>query len=720
MIAVEPAPRAVDPLLPSKIHSRHLDRLAIVYVRQSSVQQVMEHRESTALQYALQSRAGSWGWAADRILVIDQDQGQSAASAEGREGFQKLLAEVSLDHVGLVLGIEMSRLARSCKDWHQLLELCALFGVLLADTDGLYDPREYNDRLLLGLKGTLSEAELHVLRQRMNQGRLNKARRGELFNHPPTGYVRLAGGGELSIDPDQQVQGVVRLIFDKFDELGTINAVLRYLLRHQIRMPIRAVGGAGHGQLQWRRPNRQTLRNLLAHPVYAGAYTWGRRPLDPRGKIPGRPGTGRKVASPEQCQVLIRDRVPAYITWEQYQANRQRLKDNQNRADTPGAPREGPALLGGLLVCGQCGRRMTVQYGSDSGRPRYCCTRDSSDYGQPLCQSICGRALDELIGSLVLKVLQPAALELSLAASADLQREQDRLQQHWRQRLERAGYECDRAARQYHATEPENRLVARELEKRWEQTLIEQRDVQEAYERFQRQQPSALSDEDRELLRSLARDIPALWRSADTTPADRKTIVRHLIEKVVLSAPADCELADASVHWLGGYVSHHELIRPVARYEQLRDYERLSQRIAELRQQKLTSKRIAEQLNAEGFRPPKRRSTFNAGMVRSIFYRRTRATARPVAYSLKPGEWWFGDLAHALQLPHPTLYSWMRRGWVNARRLDIGQGRWIVWADDEELDRLRRLRACPKSWYNQPQAADLIRPKPWPDDLSKV
>jgi hypothetical protein len=221
-------------------------------------------------------------------------------------------------------------------------------------------------------------------------------------------------------------------------------------------------------------------------------------------------------------------------------------------------------------------------------------------------------------------------------------------------------------------------------------------------------------------LRGLAQDIPSLWHSAATAAADRKTIVRHLIDKVVLTAPAHCELADASVHWAGGFVSHHELTRPVARYEQLRDYERLSRRIVELRRQKLTSKRIAEQLNAEGFRPPKRRATFNAGMVRSIFYRRNRATTRPAPYDLKTGEWWFGDLAHTLQLPHPTLYSWMRRGWINAKRLDIGQGRWILWADEEELERLRRLRNCPKSWHCQPQAADLKCPKPWPSNLSKL
>jgi len=380
---------------PAKLQGAHLDRLAVVYVRQSTPKQVLEHRESTALQYALRERAIAWGWSASRVLIIDEDLGHSGSSVEGRSGFQRLLAEVTLDHVGLVLGIEMSRLARSCKDWHQLLELCALFGTLLADQDGLYDPRQYNDRLLLGLKGTLSEAELHMLRQRMHEGRLNKARRGELFNHAPIGYVRTQTG-ELVMDPDEQVQQVVRLIFEQFERLGTINAVLKHLVKHQITMPIRPHRGAERGQLQWRQPNRQTLRNLLHHPIYAGAYTWGRRPIDARKKIPGRPSTGRTVAAPEQCQVLLRDRCPAYITWEQYQANRQRMAQNQNRGQNPGPARQGPALLTGRLACGRCGHRMTVHY-NDKGQPRYACTRAASDYGQSLCQSLAGPMLEELV-----------------------------------------------------------------------------------------------------------------------------------------------------------------------------------------------------------------------------------------------------------------------------------------------------------------------------------
>jgi DNA invertase Pin-like site-specific DNA recombinase len=709
---------------PGKIQPHHRDRLAVVYVRQSSPQQVLEHRESTALQYALRRRAVDWDWPGERVLVIDEDQGCSGVSAEGRAGFQRLLAEVSLDHVGLVLGIEMSRLARSCKDWHQLLELCAVFGTLLADQDGLYDPREYNDRLLLGLKGTLSEAELHILRQRMHQGRLNKAKRGELFNHPPIGYIRQQSG-ELALDPDEQVQAVVRLIFDQFDELGTINAVLRYLVRNDVRLPIRPHSGPERGQLQWRRPNRQTLRNLLQHPIYAGAYTWGRRPVDPRCKIPGRPSTGRKVASPEECMVFLKDRCPADITWERYQSTRRRIADNQARGQSRGPVREGSSLIKGLLVCGRCGCRMMVQYdrsqaGKDvhSNRPRYVCGRRAIEYGEPLCQSLTGGVLDRFVARQVLGVLEPAALELSLTAAEDIQRQRATIDRQWRQRLERARYDTDRAQRQYNAVEPENRLVARELERQWEQKLLEQRQLEEHYDRFRQDQPGVLTDADRQLIQTLSADIPKLWHAPETSSADRQTMVRYLIQQVVVTAPPESQHLDLDIHWAGGFTSHHRLTRPVARYEQLDNYDQLLARILELRDQKRTSAQIADQLNREGFRPPKRRETFNRQMVRTLLSRQVRAErcARAVEnHTLAIDEWWFTDLARELNMPQPTLYHWLRRGWVNARQLPVAGGRWIIWADAEELDRLRRLHRCPRRWHNQPQAATLTRPKRRPE-----
>jgi DNA invertase Pin-like site-specific DNA recombinase len=334
-----------------KILPRHWERLAVVYVRQSTMQQVLEHQESTRLQYGLVRRAVAWGWPESRVLVIDADLGRSGTSAEGRHGFQRLVAEVGLDHVGPILGVEMSRLARSSKDWHQLLEICALFGTLIADLDGIYDPSQYNDRFLLGLKGTMSEAELHLLKQRMYQGTLQKARRGALRFALPIGYVHNPAG-DVVYDPDAQVQHVVRLIFRKFDELGTLHALLRYLRQHNITVGVRLREGPAKGTREWRRPNRMTLQNMLKHPLYAGAYAYGRRQVDPRKKQPGRPSTGRVMRPRHAYHAFLQEHVPAYLTWAQYEGNLARLEANRARAETIGAVRHGPSLLAGLVVCG--------------------------------------------------------------------------------------------------------------------------------------------------------------------------------------------------------------------------------------------------------------------------------------------------------------------------------------------------------------------------------
>jgi hypothetical protein len=420
------------------------------------------------------------------------------------------------------------------------------------------------------------------------------------------------------------------------------------------------------------------------------------------------------VAKATECAVLIKDRCPAYITWDQYQANLKRMEDNRSRWDRPGAVREGPALLKGLLVCGQCGHRLLVSYGT-SGRPRYSCQRNHIDYGEPLCQSLAGGRLDELIARQVLSVLEPASLELSLSAGADIQRERDELERHWQRRLERAGYEKNRAARQYHAVEPENRLVARELEKRWEQSLLDERALQEDHQRFRRQQPANLTDADREMIRSLAQDIPGLWSSPRTPSADRQRIVRHLIERVVISPQPGSEAVDVTIHFAGGFTNHHELRRSVARYAQMHDYPQLLHRAQELAEQKQTAPQIAEQLNREGWRPPKRRDTFNQAMVQHLLWRKGLHGVRPRSMSndlLGRSEWWFTDLARKLDVPQPTLYSWRRRGWAHARQLSGPHGRWIIWADGDELDRLQRLRNAPRGWFNQPQAAELTTPKP--------
>jgi DNA invertase Pin-like site-specific DNA recombinase len=330
----------------SKIKDWHRERKAVVYVRQLSAQQVLEHRESGYLQYGLAERATLFGWPSDRVEVVDEDQAHSGQTAAGRSGFQYLVAEVSLDHVGIIFGWDMSRLARSNKDWHQLLEVCAIFKTLLADQDGIYDPTDFNDRLLLGLKGAMSEAELHILKNRMYQGLLNKARRGEVYNHAPAGYIK-SPAGKLLLDPDEQVQGAIRLIFEQFERQGTLQALLRWLVKNGVKMPIRPLGGPNRGQLEWHRPNRPTLQNLLKHPIYAGYYRWGHREIDPRRKVAGRPQTGRTVRSPHECLVLLENHCPAYITQAQFWANQKRLEENRARTQSLGAVRYGPSLLGG-------------------------------------------------------------------------------------------------------------------------------------------------------------------------------------------------------------------------------------------------------------------------------------------------------------------------------------------------------------------------------------
>jgi len=686
------APR-VDESRSDKIRTWHRERLAMVYIRQSTPQQVLVHQESTRLQYELAGRAEDLGWGSDRIVVVDDDLGKSGASAAGRAGFQRVVTEVSLDHVGIILGVEMSRLARCNKDWHQLLELCALFRTLIADVDGIYDPAQYNDRLLLGLKGTMSEAELHILKQRMRQGALSKARRGELKFALPIGYLWDAAG-QMQLDPDEQVQQVVRLIFHTFDELGTINAVVRYLAQHRIELGVRVREGPGKGELVWHRPFRVTVHNILTHPLYAGAYVYGRRQVDPRRKQPERPQTGRVVMDPADWHALLPDHCPAYISWAEYERNQERLQQNRAQAEARGAVRQGAALLAGLVVCARCTRRLQVHYNRQNHHS-YHCTQRRNNYGEPLCQCISGPCLDAFVRHHVLAALEPATLELSLAAAERVQQERDELTQLWQQRLERARYEADRAARQYHAVEPENRLVVRTLERAWEERLVALQRLEEDYRRVQGQQPRVLTSEEREQIRQLAVDIPALWDAPMTTMADRKEIVRQIVDHIVVDARGRSEQVAVTMHWIGGGQTDGIVTRPVARYADLSYYPELSRRIRTLAQEGLSTTAIAQQLTAEGYRPPQDGAHFGEATMREL-HRRLGITPGKQRLRRREGlavdEWWPTEIAQMLEIPRSTLYTWMDRGWLQIRRHEQQTRSWIVWADEAELARLRQLR----------------------------
>jgi DNA invertase Pin-like site-specific DNA recombinase len=589
-----------------KIRPGHLDRAAIVYVRQSSRQQVIDHSESTRLQYALAGRAVTLGWARSQVVVIDDDLGVSAAAPDSRKGFARLVTEVTMGRAGIVLGIEMSRLARTGRDWHQLLELCSLSGVLLADPDGVYDPGVYNDRLLLGLKGTMSEAELHLIRQRMLSGKLAKAERGELAIPLPIGYVRRPSG-EAVLDPDEQAQHVVRLVFSVFRRLGTLNGLLRYLAGRQVQLPVRVHSGPAKGELEWRRPTRETLQVMLHNPVYAGYYAYGRRQVEPRRKVPGRPSTGRVVKDSEEWLVLLPGRLPAYITEEEYEANIRRMAANRQTAATPGAPRDGSALLPGLLRCGLCGgHRMTVRYPDGSGHS-YTCSFYKTNYGTGgSCQHIAGPALDGYVAGQVLQAVTPAALEVSMAAAAQAEDERATLDKLWRQRIERARYAADRARRQYQLAEPENRLVTRQLEAGWEAALAETARLEADYQRFTEEQPATLTAAERAAIQALAGDLPRVWSAPSTTQADRKELLRILIQDITARVAGDSELVDVTITWAGGHQTTGRAVRPVARLDQLSYYPALLARVTELAAAGRSSRQIAGALNAEGFRPPKR------------------------------------------------------------------------------------------------------------------
>jgi len=689
--------------LSSKVHARHLDRQAVVYVRQSSARQVTENRESTEMQYRLGERAVALGWSDSRVLVIDDDLGQSGQSVAGRPGFQRLLAEVGLDHVGIILGLEMSRLARSCRDWHQLLELCAVFGTLLGDADGVYDPCDYNDRLLLGLKGTMSEAELHVLQGRLTAGQRNKARRGALFSHAAIGYVRLRDGG-LELEPDEQARAVVQLIFDKFAELGSASAVLQYLKEHRILVGLRPHRGAERGQLVWRRPNRATLLGMLHHPVYAGAYVYGRRMTDPRKRVPGRRGSGRAWAPAKEWDVLLRDQLPGYITWPQYEANQERLRENSKKYGR-GTPQGGGSLLSGIVTCGRCGKHMSVSY-ADRSKARFTCDAARNQWGEPQCQALTARPLETLVARQVLVALEPASLELSLAAADQIETQRKRLQQHHQQVADRAAYEAERAYRQYTQVEPEHRLVARELERRWEAALAEQCAAAESLDQFQRQQPTRLSDTERQRIGEVATNVAALWEAETTPQSDRQAIVRQLIERVEVSVVGGTERVDVTIRWAGGYESRHEIRRSVSSYRRLAEGHRVLERVSELKQQGLAHAAVARHLNAERFRAPRGQS-FTVPMVAFLCRRARQAGLLPALWPSKTdtestrsaadtcSDCWRGAaLAQRLDLPATTLNTWRRRGWLHANRL---AGRWIYWADAQEVQRLIALRQHPRT-----------------------
>ena len=645
-----------------KVTANHLQREAYLYVRQSSLRQVIENTESTKRQYALRERAVALGWPLDRVVVIDSDLGQSGASTD-REGFQKLVADVGLRRVGVVLGLEVSRLARNSVDWQRLLEICALTDTLILDEDGIYNPGHFNDRLLLGLKGTMSEAELHVIRSRLQGGILNKANRGELKVRLPVGLV-YGADEKVVLDPDQHVQAAIRSVFQAFRRTGSAMATVRSLQARHILLPWRLHAGPHKGELAWGPALHWRVMNFLKNPRYAGAFAYGRR----RGcQSP----EGRRVSQPELPRddwlALFPDSHPGYISWTEHEENLRQLRRNAQAYgdDRRTPPREGPALLQGLAICGICGRRMSVYYPStrrgQKVRVIYRCMQAGIDNATSACQTISGNSIDQAIADLLVEAVTPLALEVALNVQDELNARADEVDKLRRKQVERVRYEAELSQRRYLRVDPDNRLVADSLEADWNQKLRELADAKEDYERQRRADSLLLDEQKRAQVMALATDFPRLWKDPNTPLRERKRLVRLLIEDVTLVKGAK----DVTVHirFRGGATRTLRLPRPLPAPKLRKTGSAIIQELDSLLELH-TDAQAADILNRSGLRPAVS-AAFNSRIIRSL--RKEHGLADHGTRLRSRGFLTSAEIAIRLGVPAATVATWRRAGILHTR-----------------------------------------------------
>jgi len=678
-----------------KIGPSHLQRRAYVYVRQSTTAQVFEHGESTARQYALAERAQALGWAPEAVEVIDEDLGRSGKSAEGRSGFHALAEAVAHDQAGAILAIEVSRLARCSQDWQRLLSLCAVAEVVVIDEHAVYDPGDGDDKLLLDLKGTMSEAELHWLGLRLAGARHNKARRGVLRLPAPAGYVWGRDGYEL--DPDEAVQRAIHVLFERFAVEPSGWSVIRWAEETGFKVPTRRSRREGLGEVEWKPLRVSRLNNILHNPVYAGVYAYGRykhKKILVKGEI----RTVRRFGlDPDSWSVRIEDAHPRYITWETYLSNQRKLRNNGTHAGCAGrAPREGPALLTGLLICGRCGRPMSTRYwGSTSRKWSYSCPGQRA-HGGPTCWSVVGEPIDLSVENLLLETVVPDELELCLAVEREAEQQAASLGEQWRLRIEQADYEARLAERRYKAVDPDNRVVARTLETQWEQCLRELEEVRRQYEDARRQHRVDLTEQDRARIRALARDLPAVWKAPTTKSAERKAMLRMVIEAVSLH-PVDVPRRETlvRVQWHSGVVTELRVDRRT-RGSNRRTSPEAIERIRQLVAEDLHDELVAQRLNAEGLRTGAGKS-WNLWAVR--WARKRNAISRPGSQRSFPplpdrhpdGSYSIRGAARRFGVTREVVRGWIRRGEVDARRGDFGRYHNVWWLrlDEAEATRLK-------------------------------
>jgi DNA invertase Pin-like site-specific DNA recombinase len=653
-----------------RVTADHLRRDAYLYVRQSTVRQVFENIESTQRQYALRQRAVALGWPIERVIVIDVDLGLSGSSMADRQGFQKLVAEVGLGHAGIVLGLEVSRLARNSTDWHRLLEICALTNTLILDEDGIYDPACFNDRLLLGLKGTMSEAELHVLRSRLRGGILNKARRGELRCPLPIGLVH-DDAGRVKLDPDKQVQESVRLLFETFTRSGAVSATIKHFRQQGLLFPSRIAAGPHKGELSWGPLSLSRAARALHNPWYAGAYVYGRGRWrhGPDGRV-------RHEQRPkEEWHVLIKDAHPGYISWEEHERIAQQLQHSAStlgwqRQSSPA--REGSALLQGRVVCGLCGSRMHVHYNvRRTGKlvPNYVCFGRGRDLGDPACQSIVGTEIDAALGKLLVDAVTPMALELALAVQQEIGArldEEDRLRHR---QVERAQYEADRARHRYMQVDAANRLVAESLEAEWNDRLRALAAARHEYEQQRKADRLTVDDKQRQRVLSLATDFPAVWGDPNTPARERKRMLGLLIEDVTLIKQRQIT---AAVRFRGGATTTLTLPRPLTAQQLRATHDDVRRQIDALLEE-YTDAQVARVLNERALHTGSGEA-FDGDSVKWVrFAHRLKSLKQRL---LESGWLTQHQMSSRLGVARTTLGRWRRRGRIKAR-ICSDNGEWL-------------------------------------------
>ena len=646
--------------VPNKIRATHLERTAIIYVRQSTMAQVRDNRESQARQYGLVEEAARLGWPASKIEVIDADLGLSGRSAERRTGFREVVSRVCLGEVGAIFGLEVARLARSNADLARLLELARLTDTLVIDTDGMYDLREFNDRLLLGLKGAMSEAELHILAGRLHGAKRAAAERGELRFALPVGYVRDAEGATI-IDPDQEVTAAVADVFAAFQTTGSAYGVVGAFTSR--RFPRRAYGGVWAGELRWGRLTHSRVVGILSNPAYAGTYVFGRfrsrRIVGPDGSV--RDTTYEQPRS--DWAVVIQDHHPGYITWEQYLANQQRLAANTTRSGARPA-REGLALCQGIVYCGSCGRSMSTNY-QPNGRPFYDCAKSRGDHVQTkACRSVGAPTVDQVVASRLLQVLGPEEVALALAAADEVTERRRRSTRASELALERAQYDADRAERALLACEPENRLVARSLESRWEAKLAAVAEAEVALVVTRAAMPTLPP---RAELEAMAVDLPALWAASSTSAKDRKRLMRTLVADVTLTSQVAGDEVWIGIRWRSGATEQIGTRRPPRQYEVTRTPSRATEYIIQ-HGPRLTNQELVAELNATGFKTGMGRC-FDVAAVQWVRH----AYHIPSPSHFQAGELSVDEVAAQLGISAGVVYYWIEHGQLAARRTATGR-----------------------------------------------